>query len=105
MKYGFAPVYLYGLWAVWDELRQRGFVRATLFFAACVAVLVPQKLLEFRYFIVPFLLLRIQLQKLTFFQLILEFLLFQTVNGLTLFFFLNKPFKWAASPELQHFMW
>ncbi|OQV16500.1 Dol-P-Glc:Glc(2)Man(9)GlcNAc(2)-PP-Dol alpha-1,2-glucosyltransferase [Hypsibius exemplaris] len=105
VKYALTPVYLYGFWAMWDELRQRGVLRMLLFFAACCAVLVPQQLLEFRYFILPYLLFRIQLQKPSASQVVMEFLLYQAVNAVTLWLFLYKPFKTPGTGELQHFMW
>ncbi|GAV05544.1 hypothetical protein RvY_15662 [Ramazzottius varieornatus] len=104
-RYLASPVYLCGLWALSDELRYRGFFQTLVFLLSCLALLTPQKLLEFRYFIVPYMLFRMQMKQSTMTQLALEFLLYQSVNALTLYLFMYKPFYWENSTEEMHFMW
>ena len=76
-------------------------------FCACVFIgLVPQKLIEFRYFIIPFYIYRLNVIQLTWKEIIAEFLFFILINYLTLNLFLNKVFYWPSSPqEPQRFMW
>uniref|UniRef100_A0A090XD59 Dol-P-Glc:Glc(2)Man(9)GlcNAc(2)-PP-Dol alpha-1,2-glucosyltransferase n=1 Tax=Ixodes ricinus TaxID=34613 RepID=A0A090XD59_IXORI len=61
-----------------------------LFFSVSVfASVVPQKLLEFRYFIFPYLFFRLYLKDVGYRQI-----------------FLNKTFMWESDPSsVQRFMW
>ncbi|XP_055328026.1 putative Dol-P-Glc:Glc(2)Man(9)GlcNAc(2)-PP-Dol alpha-1,2-glucosyltransferase [Paramacrobiotus metropolitanus] len=105
VKYILAPVYLYGLWAIFDVLKYYKFFRILAFFLVIILTLVPQQLLEFRYFIVPYLIFRMHFFRPSYRQLVLEFLLFQAVNAITLYLFIYKPFYWNGSQNVQHFMW
>ena len=82
--------------------------------AVCsILALVPSPLLEFRYFIVPFILLRLLLGLLrarnlraTYTSLFLETIFFSAINVFVLYTFAYKPFKWPNEPDaLQRFMW
>ena len=81
----------------------------TLAFIICTAInLVPQALVEFRYFIIPFLIFRSQLsvkcQSLP--LLISEIISNSIVNFLTIYLFLYRPFLWPHDPtNVQRFMW
>jgi alpha-1,2-glucosyltransferase len=76
-------------------------------FSACVLIgLVPQKLIEFRYFIIPFYIYRLNIIQFTWKELIAEFLFFGAINSLTLSIFVNRIFYWPNEPtDPQRFMW
>ena len=78
-----------------------------LAFPICVVInLLPQLLLEFRYFVIPFILQRLQLRPQSWWTLMAEMALFQFVNVVTVSLFLFKPFQWEHEPEnIQRFMW
>ena len=68
--------------------------------------LCPQLLLEFRYFVIPFIMYRLQVRPTNWTKLILENILFLGINALTIYIFVMKPFKWEQNPEeTQRFMW
>ena len=73
----------------------------------CVAInLLPQLLLEFRYFIIPYLLIRAQIKPVCWKSLALESVTMLTINAVTMFLFLYKPFSWDHDPDTeQRFMW
>lgn len=73
----------------------------------CVMIsLVPQMLLEFRYFIIPCLLLRSQIRPISRLSLTVETVILVLVNVVTLGLFIYRPFVWDHEPEsLQRFMW
>lgn len=81
--------------------------RRVVLYCVCVSVsLVPQKLLEFRYFLVPYLLLRLHSPQGSLLCLVLEQLALLSVNALTLHLFLYRPFPWPDSAlGPQRFMW
>lgn len=66
---------------------------------------VPQKLLEFRYFVLPYLFVRLHCPARSAFSLYVEFLTNSLVNFLTIYIFLASPFKWPNSNTWQRFMW
>lgn len=104
MKVALIPVYLVALTAIFfsiDRTRLWKFV-----YAVCVsALLIPQGLLEFRYFILPYVMFRIHLRRPESWKLVSEFLIYAGVNIFTMWVFLKKTFKWPNSPDVQRFMW
>ncbi|CAI5519691.1 unnamed protein product [Closterium sp. Naga37s-1] len=105
------PVYALSLLALTHALR-RAMTPLGLFFfsAATAAVLVPSPLLEFRYFIPPFLLLLLhlplphnRLEKRVASALVVT--AFAAVDIATMALFLFRPFKWEGHEGLQRFLW
>ena len=80
-----------------------------LMFPVCLVLsLVAQQLLELRYFILPFLLARIQIKPASGAPrlLLAESLLVTVINVSVLYLFLWRPFTWDQEPgRLQRFMW
>ena len=69
-------------------------------------VLVPTPLIEFRYYILPFLFYRLHIRLPGAFPLLGEVALYALINVATLWLFISKPFVWNDHPnELQRFMW
>ena len=79
------------------------------FFGLTAATLVPSPLLEFRYFIIPFILLLLLLighGNPSNFALFTQLLAFVVINAVTIHLFLHKPFKWPNAEEpIARFMW
>ena len=73
--------------------------------AGTVVVLVPQRLLEFRYFIVPFLLLRLQLRPPGAVGCLAECVTYAVVNAAVLWLFTVKTFMWEDQEGLQRIIW
>lgn len=86
----------------------------------CAAVsVVLQELIECRYFIVPFVLVRLELHSLAWpekpsaqrlksalWPTLCELVLYLAVDAGTLYLFLYRPFRWTNDPKrLQRFMW
>lgn len=75
-------------------------------FISAVVQLVPQLLLEFRYFIPVYLMARLAIPKASWLELIIEFFIAFGINLATLHLFVTRPFYWRDHPdELQRFMW
>lgn len=102
-----APVY-----AAAAALLARSLGRRPLFWrlglvAATALVLVPAELLELRYYVLPYLMLRLHQPLPTApWTLVAEAAVYVAVNAATLHLFLNRPFVWPSEPgALQRFMW
>ncbi|XP_059581869.1 dol-P-Glc:Glc(2)Man(9)GlcNAc(2)-PP-Dol alpha-1,2-glucosyltransferase [Alligator mississippiensis] len=105
VKYVLVPVYIFAGWSFTDSLKSKSIFWNLVFFVCLSAVTVPQKLLEFRYFILPFLIYRLNIPFPPLSGQLLEFALYVVVNAVTLHLFLNKTFQWPNSEEIQRFMW
>ncbi|XP_059161332.1 putative Dol-P-Glc:Glc(2)Man(9)GlcNAc(2)-PP-Dol alpha-1,2-glucosyltransferase [Physella acuta] len=105
VRYALIPAYLYCIYSFYKLTIERGILwhLATLF---CItACLVPQMLLEFRYFIIPFYILRLNIKLPSLSTLVIELLFNICVNVFTVYMFVKRPFYWPDDPNPQRFMW
>lgn len=105
VRYLLVPGYLFAAWNFLDMLKSKSLFWLLALSVCLVAATVPQKLLEFRYFILPYLLYRIHVPLPSVPRLLLEFALYTVVNAATLYIFINKTFHWPGSTAVQRFMW
>ncbi|KAI9321821.1 alpha-2-glucosyltransferase Alg10 [Dichotomocladium elegans] len=110
MRYLALPAYIISGWFNIYALACHTSVLLFLgYFAAIFATLVPSPLLEFRYFIVPFLFYCVQIgppkadkQWLTWIVLVI----YAVIHVATIYMFLYRPFVWSHEPDqMQRFMW
>lgn len=99
------PWYLYGLYCIHDCIKHKSIIFQGAYCVCVVLSVVPQKLLEFRYFIIPYLLFRLQMKPGLFWQLLFEGLLALLVNVVTVIVFTSKTFFWENIPEVQRIIW
>ncbi|KTW32563.1 dolichyl-P-Glc:Glc(2)Man(9)GlcNAc(2)-PP-dolichol alpha-1,2- glucosyltransferase [Pneumocystis jirovecii RU7] len=106
-KYIAVPFYYTSMWAILNKLILYQKVSYVLsFVVATTLVLGFVSLLEFRYFIIPYLLWRSSIQSTHKLKLYIEAFLFLCINYITMDIFLYKPFFWESDPgNLQRFMW
>ena len=106
VRYLLAPLYLAGGYHI-AQCLLRADLLLKLLLPLCVIInILPQLLLEFRYFIVPYLLIRAQIKPSCWRALAVETLMSASVNCLTIYIFLYKPFRWEHEPDSQQrFMW
>ena len=106
IKYLICPVYMFGLYHIGQSMAKSDLI-FKLVLPLCVVInIVPQLLLEFRYFIIPFILIRAQIKPNCWKSLAIESVMMISVNVITLYVFLFKPFKWPGEPDSwQRFMW
>ena len=105
IRQGLIPLYIYVAFSLYNCIRHMGRVWVTFFSLCAMITLVPQKLFEFRYFVWPFLLLRLHFRQKKH-QLLAEALAFIALNSITFYMFLHGTFVWKHNPEnVQRFMW
>ena len=104
-RYALIPIHLLG--ALWIQylLSDTDIVFRLAWVLCTFVCLVPQRLMEFRYFIVPFLLLRLHYTRATRFELLLEILLYIIVNAVTVYLFATKKIRWSDEEPDQRIMW
>lgn len=105
VRFVLVPAYVFAGWNFTDSIKSRSLFWNLVFLTCLLAATVPQKLLEFRYFIVPYLMYRLHMPLPSLPRLILEMLLYTAVNAATLYIFITKTFQWPGSTETQRFMW
>lgn len=85
-------------------VRHQSSVKALIYWAATALVLIPSPLFEIRYYLMPFILLRLQLRPGTF-QQVRETLFYIVINVASIYLFLYRPFSWPQENGMQRFMW
>ncbi|KAK3932622.1 Dol-P-Glc:Glc(2)Man(9)GlcNAc(2)-PP-Dol alpha-1,2-glucosyltransferase [Frankliniella fusca] len=104
-RYMITPFYMLGCILIASILKRTDFVFQVGFIFCLIASIVPQSLLEFRYFIIPYMLLRLQILKPEIWQLLSEMGLYVLVNASTILIFSQKTIKWPDMEEPQRFLW
>jgi len=105
-RFALVPLYLYGGFCILHSIRRTGAVFQLAYPVMVAACLAPQLLLEFRYFILPFMFYRLQVRPMSWTKLILETLTCLAVNAATISLFVLRPFRWEHEPDaVQRFMW
>lgn len=104
VPYLLAPIYLFSCLGLWHHLRKDGGKRVLLYIFCTLIVTVPNGLLELRYFIIPYIFLRLNAET-SFMGLSVEIIQNLAINMAMHHLFLNKTFRWADSSQLQRIMW
>merc|ERR1712098_796512 len=106
VKYLLVPVYIFGLFHIAQSIAKSD-LPFKIFLPLCAMLnIVPQLLLEFRYFIIPFIFIRIQWKPVFLKSLAVESCLLIVINFATIYTFLFRSFAWESEPgQLQRFMW
>ncbi|XP_034251591.1 dol-P-Glc:Glc(2)Man(9)GlcNAc(2)-PP-Dol alpha-1,2-glucosyltransferase [Thrips palmi] len=104
-RYMVTPFYMLGCLLIGSILKRTDFVFQIGFIFCLIASIVPQSLLEFRYFIIPYVLLRLCVTKLEIWQLFSEMGLYGLVNVSTIMIYSLKTIKWPNMEEPQRFLW
>ncbi|KAK7485119.1 hypothetical protein BaRGS_00023659 [Batillaria attramentaria] len=105
MKYLLIPTYYYAFVTFWSKLQHRDVFWKLAYIICTAATLVPQRMLEFRYFIMPYLLFRLNMPMPSKRALVAEVLFYFLINSLTVYMYVYKPFPWPNANSLQRFMW
>uniref|UniRef100_A0A0B7A7B3 Dol-P-Glc:Glc(2)Man(9)GlcNAc(2)-PP-Dol alpha-1,2-glucosyltransferase n=1 Tax=Arion vulgaris TaxID=1028688 RepID=A0A0B7A7B3_9EUPU len=104
-RYALIPVYMFSLYQFYSMTLHKGLLWRIVFSFCTLACLVPQALLEFRYFIIPFYILRLNMKLPTVKVLMAELVFYVSINAFTVYMFTQRPFYWPENPEPQRFMW
>jgi alpha-1,2-glucosyltransferase len=110
-KYLAVPIYYAAGWLVLETISYSQSLLFVLGFITCTALtIVPSPLLEFRYFVLPYLFWRLHISPAvsnnTKWRGISEYLWYEMINLTTLWIFVAKPFEWDSEPgKVQRFIW
>jgi alpha-1,2-glucosyltransferase len=101
----FPILYIYCGCAMFFSLKQRDNLWKCLFFASAAMALIPQSLLEFRYFMIPFMIWRLNSTTISVKQYVMELAFNAALDLLTIYIFMYKKFRWDGHDGHQRFMW
>lgn len=103
-RYAIIPVYIFGLSTIFSSLD--GSIGFKIFFVvSTVLTLCLQRLIEVRYFLLPFLLLRLNRKTVTKKWSILELIVNLLINQFTFTIFFNVKIRWENFDEIQRIIW
>ncbi|KAL8563505.1 hypothetical protein ACOMHN_066172 [Nucella lapillus] len=104
-KFVLIPGYYYAFVTFWSLLQGKDVFWKLSYLICTTACVVPQRMIEFRYFIVPYLIFRLNMPMPSKLFLTAEVMFYFAVNALTVYMYAYKPFVWANADSLQRFMW
>lgn len=103
-KYIIIPAYVLGLMFICSSLD--GSIGFKMFyFISTIMTLCLQRLVEVRYFLIPFLLLRLSRRSISRSWMSTEFLLNVAINVLTFYIFFTKEIHWNNFEDTQRLIW
>lgn len=95
------PVYSISIFLVWETLPKSFFFQLTFWLCSFI-VLVPQKLFEFRYFMVPFLIYDIfSTTKKSYLSILFNIV----INIFVMYIFATKEIRWEDEEKIQRMFW
>ncbi|XP_045456904.1 putative Dol-P-Glc:Glc(2)Man(9)GlcNAc(2)-PP-Dol alpha-1,2-glucosyltransferase [Melitaea cinxia] len=110
-KYDFAiyatvPAYVFFLFSLYDNLKDHNCISFLLPYSICIFIVVAlQKLVEIRYFLIPYIVLRLRFVRPSFKMVIAEFLYYVIINAVTFNIFFTKKIIWNTLDEVQRIIW
>ncbi|KAJ3303542.1 glucosyltransferase [Kappamyces sp. JEL0829] len=108
LRAALCPVYAVAALVLVSSISHQPVLWILIYVLATVLTLVPSPLIEFRYYIIPFYILRLNMRPgyATAMNRRLELVFYLAINAFTFYMFLCRPFTWASEPwALQRFMW
>lgn len=104
VRYLLIPVYMFGLFVIFKSLS--GSIGFKIFFViSTILTICLQSLLEVRYFLIPFLILRLQSKTVKRKWSLLEFIINLIINFVTFSYFFTREIKWDDFDEPQRLIW
>lgn len=104
-KYFLVPLYSFTLYTMFHGLKHLRFTTQINYILMVSIVLIPQLLIEPRYFIIPYILYRCFIPKPKTWQIIAESITTLIINFLQFYIFINKVFYWNDQPYPQRISW
>lgn len=104
-KYAMAPIYLSCTFLIITNLKHKNLSFQCMYYISTIVVLFLQSLIEIRYFIIPYIILRLNLNKNQTKLLIIEFFHHLLINTITFYIFFYKEIWWHNFDYVQKLIW
>lgn len=107
-RYMVIPVYMFAWYAMFKLIYDEEDISKIIgFICAVVWVLVPQKLIDVRYFFLPYIVFRMHIKTndYTFVKVSFEIFTYIILNAITFYIFFTKQVKWDTFRDPQRIIW
>ncbi|XP_044727070.1 putative Dol-P-Glc:Glc(2)Man(9)GlcNAc(2)-PP-Dol alpha-1,2-glucosyltransferase [Chrysoperla carnea] len=105
-KYIMIIVYNFSLYSFFMDIHKNNNFGFVLVFLPCMIIpIILQKMLEIRYFLLPFIIVRLKLRNISNIQLICESILYIVINILSFYVFFTKEIRWSNFEDIQRLIW
>lgn len=110
-KYDFAvyatiPVYIFLLFSLYDNIKDQNCVSFLLPYSVCLfLVLGLQKMIEVRYFLIPYIILRLRFIRPSYYIVLFELFWYVAINACAFYVFFNKEVIWSDFDYVQRIIW
>ncbi|XP_026325724.1 putative Dol-P-Glc:Glc(2)Man(9)GlcNAc(2)-PP-Dol alpha-1,2-glucosyltransferase [Hyposmocoma kahamanoa] len=105
-KYVSVPVYVFLLINLYANLKDQNCVSFLLPYTICVFIVLSlQKMIEIRYFLIPYIILRLRFAKPSVWVVFGEFLWYIILNAATFYLFFTKEIIWKDFDYTQRLIW
>lgn len=104
-KYAATVIYYFGLFTIFEDLKDKttGFI---LMFSLATAIpLILQKMLEVRYFLLPFVIIKLNVKNVSKKELFLTSCWYLLLNVLSFYVFFTKEIMWSNFDDVQRLIW
>lgn len=104
--YTTVPVYIFLLFSIYDNLKDHNCISFLLPYTVCIFLaLALQRLIEIRYFLIPYIVLRLRFARPSFPVVMAEFLWYLIINTAAFFIFFERQVIWKDFDYVQRIMW
>ncbi|CAG9558115.1 unnamed protein product [Danaus chrysippus] len=105
-KYATVPLYVFLLFSLYDNLKDQNCITFLLPYSMSLfLVLCLQPLVEIRYFLTPYIILRFRFAHPSFKTVLFEFVWYVTLNVLSFYIFFTKEIIWSDINNIQRIIW
>jgi len=104
-KYALIPVYIFALTSLYQSIAHKSAGFRLVYVVCTVVSIALQKLIELRYFIIPFLLFRLNAAPIKFKYLIVELTFHLILNAIVFYIFVTKEIYWNDYDFVQRLIW
>lgn len=107
-RYTIIPIYIFAWYVICKVMFVNNDISTLIIYlTAITGLLVPQKLIDVRYYFVPYIIFKLNLKtnSYTVFNLILEFVTYCIINVLTFNLFFTKQIYWSDYDQPQRLIW
>lgn len=100
------PLYIFLLFSLYDNLKDQNCISFLLPFCICLfLVLGLQAMIEIRYFLIPYIILRLRFIRPSYDMVLFEFIWYVTLNACAFYVFFSKEVIWADFDYAQRIIW
>lgn len=104
-RYLAVAIYFYAFFCIFDHFKTEELEFIFTYIPCTIMVLMFQKLIEIRYFFIPYVLLRLRYAKANYVVLFIELIYYCLINAITLNIFVKKDVYWDDYDYPQKIIW